>query len=642
MASPTIQFKRGQSANVGLASFRAGEPGFTTDKYDFYIGVDGSHINQKFFGSSRYWEREDGSNSAQLKLVDKNGSNSINFQAPNTLSGIGTWVLPDYNAGAANEFLKISSKSGNQITLDWATVVTTLDIAADNGSNTVGTGSTISFAGTTNEIETTIVDNQVKIGLSTNIAVSGNIIVDGTVDGRDVAEDGESVDNLVSLSGVSKDSTDLGQFNGSTIHDTRTIKEALQDLETSLESVSGGGSSATSVSIGTTDSNSTYYVTFVDSDNNTKIQENIYTNSGIAFNPSTNVLTVDSFDGNLTGFSELTAPYSSTTKNYSVTVGGKSDHRYSGGSGSAYYVDGVESPALHLTPGRTYRFNLSSGDMSNHPFRFYLEAEKITVYNTDVTITSTYAEITISDVTPAVLYYQCSAHALMGNSIITHSGKATSVVENSVLLGTDTIGNYVSSVSGTTNEVEVSGGGSENSSIVVGLSDDVTITNSLTTPTVKTGSLHSNNGTPSLTISNDTGSIETLSNLTVGGNLFVNGSTTQVNTSQTTIEDQLLELGMVDGAAPTSDLNKDIGVIFNYYTNSAKKAAIYWDNSTNRIVVAAEVTETSGVINSPTSFADFEIKSLILSDSVGTGESVITVNGTDRVLENIVVDAGTF
>ena len=99
---------------------------------------------------------------------------------------------------------------------------------------------------------------------------------------------------------------------------------------------------------------------------------------------------------------------------------------------------------------------------------------------------------------------------------------------------------------------------------------------------------------------------------------------------------------MVDGAAPTSDLNKDIGVIFNYYTNSAKKAAIYWDNSTNRIVVAAEVTETSGVINSPTSFADFEIKSLILSDSVGTGESVITVNGTDRVLENIVVDAGTF
>ena len=60
-------------------------------------------------------------------------------------------------------------------------------------------------------------------------------------------------------------------------------------------------------------------------------------------------------------------------------------------------------------------------------------------------------------------------------------------------------------------------------------------------------------------------------NLTVAGNLIVNGSTTQVNTSQTTIEDQLLELGMVDGSVPSSDLNKDIGVIFNYYTSSAKK-----------------------------------------------------------------------
>ena len=65
MASPTIQFKRGGSANIGLASFKAGEPGFTTDKYDFYIGLDGTHTNQQFLGSSRYWEREDGTSAAQ-------------------------------------------------------------------------------------------------------------------------------------------------------------------------------------------------------------------------------------------------------------------------------------------------------------------------------------------------------------------------------------------------------------------------------------------------------------------------------------------------------------------------------------------------------------------------------------------------
>jgi hypothetical protein len=47
MASPTIQFKRGLFVN--LPSLRAGEPGFTTDKNDLYVG--GSDGN-KFFGNS--------------------------------------------------------------------------------------------------------------------------------------------------------------------------------------------------------------------------------------------------------------------------------------------------------------------------------------------------------------------------------------------------------------------------------------------------------------------------------------------------------------------------------------------------------------------------------------------------------------
>ena len=265
MSSPVIQFKRGQAANIGIASFKAGEPGFTTDKYDFYIGLDGTADNQKFFGSSRYWEREDGSSAAQLKFVDKDGSNSINFQAPNTLSGIGTWILPAYNAGAANQFLKVTSVSGNQRTLDWATVTTTFDIAADSGTtDEISTGSTITFTGTANEIETTVTDNQIQIGLPNNISVLGNISVDGTVDGRNVSDDGSAIDNLVTLTGVAKDSTNLGTFTGSTIADSRTVKSALQDLETSLETVSGGGSGATSVAVASTDANSTHYITFVD------------------------------------------------------------------------------------------------------------------------------------------------------------------------------------------------------------------------------------------------------------------------------------------------------------------------------------------------------------------------------------------
>jgi hypothetical protein len=88
-------------------------------------------------------------------------------------------------------------------------------------------------------------------------------------------------------------------------------------------------------------------------------------------------------------------------------------------------IDGVESPFLTLTPGRTYRFTMSSSDMTSHPFRFYLEADKTTAYTTNVTSTATYTEIVVTDSTPAVLHYQCSAHSLMGNAVNTNSGSST-------------------------------------------------------------------------------------------------------------------------------------------------------------------------------------------------------------------------
>jgi len=129
-------------------------------------------------------------------------------------------------------------------------------------------------------------------------------------------------------------------------------------------------------------------------------------------------------------------------------------------------------------------------------------------------------------------------------------------------------------------------------------------------------------------------------NLTVSGNLYVNGSTTQVNTSQTTIEDQLLELGMVDGSAPSSDLNKDLGVLFNYYSGTAKKAAVYWDDSTSRVVLSDDVSESSGVLTAA-SHAAVEIGALWVNDCAGQTQ-VISCSGSTRSLENITIDGGTF
>ena len=55
MAAPVLQFKRGLLAN--LPGLRAGEPGFTTDSYDLYVGIDSTSSNNKFFGSHRYWTK---------------------------------------------------------------------------------------------------------------------------------------------------------------------------------------------------------------------------------------------------------------------------------------------------------------------------------------------------------------------------------------------------------------------------------------------------------------------------------------------------------------------------------------------------------------------------------------------------------
>lgn len=159
-------------------------------------------------------------------------------------------------------------------------------------------------------------------------------------------------------------------------------------------------------------------------------------------------------------------------------------------------------------------------------------------------------------------------------------------------------------IAGTANEIETV---ASNQTITIGLPNDVTVSN----------------------------------NLTVSGNLFVNGSTTQVNTTTTTIEDQLLDLGMVDGSVPGSDLNKDIGILLNYYSGSAKKAAIYWDDSTSRVVVSQDVSESTGVLTNNTGGA-LEVASLYVSGCSGTTDEVIGCSGGTIVITNATIDGGSF
>ena len=78
--------------------------------------------------------------------------------------------------------------------------------------------------------------------------------------------------------------------------------------------------------------------------------------------------------------------------------------------------------------------------MSSHPFRFYLEADRTTQYTTNVTSTSTYTEIVVTDTTPTILHYQCSVHAYMGNAVQVNSNKVDTPYQIDGLKGANITG----------------------------------------------------------------------------------------------------------------------------------------------------------------------------------------------------------
>lgn len=155
---------------------------------------------------------------------------------------------------AAIELSKLAPGSDGQIIVGSSTGVPTYvnmtgDVTINNvGVTTIGTSSINNSmledgAITTEKIaEGTIIDADI----SNFAAIVGtkvvpnfgnqNIITTGTVNGRDVGQDGTYQDNLQTLTGVLAGNTDLGTFSGSTISENSDIKTALQELEILTES----------------------------------------------------------------------------------------------------------------------------------------------------------------------------------------------------------------------------------------------------------------------------------------------------------------------------------------------------------------------------------------------------------------------
>ena len=174
--------------------------------------------------------------------------------------------------------------------------------------------------------------------------------------------------------------------------------------------------------------------------------------SGVGTFP--NLVTTNLDTVTLKGFNSLRAPHGTTTT-IVVTVASKTAaHRYNGsGSSNGFVLDGVEAPYLTLTPGRTYRFDVSSGTNSGHPFAFFYDVDKTSTYTTGVTVNGSagnagsYVDLVVSDTTPSVLHYQCSTHAKMGNSVQIGSN-ILDTEHNSTVRGTMTATSFVGPLTG--------------------------------------------------------------------------------------------------------------------------------------------------------------------------------------------------
>ena len=158
--------------------------------------------------------------------------------------------------------------------------------------------------------------------------------------------------------------------------------------------------------------------------------------------------------------------------------------------------------------------------------------------------------------------------------------------------------------------------------------------------------IKASDGTTAITLAGN--DVTVADDLTVGGNLYVNGSTTQVNTAALTVEDRTIDLGIVNGSAPSGATTWDLGVLFNYYASgAAKKSAVIWEHVDSRFKFASVLSaDTDGSnVNTPqltvTTFAPIEIASLFVNDCAGASQ-VISCTGTERFLENITVDCGSF
>ena len=345
----------------------------------------------------------------------------------------------------------------------------------------------------------------------------------------------------------------------------------------------------------------------------------------------------------------------SQTLEFEVKVQTKtSDHAWHGsGSSSAYSIDGIESPHLHLVPGNTYRFDQSDSSNSGHPLRFYYEADKTTAYTTGVTTSGTpgssgaYTQIIPTDDTPMVLHYQCSAHGYMGGraefstrnftgfdtadltegtnqyftnararSAISVSGdlsynsstgvisftETTAATTRALISVTDAGGDGSLAYNNSTGVITYTGPSASEVRAHFSAGTGVAISNgavSIGQAVATTSNVTFNNVTVDGTLTSDditSTNISIAGNATVTGNLTVSGTTTSINTATLDVEDKNITLNY--GSGDTSSTANGAGITIQDAESSSVDATILWDSTNDQFDFSHPITITNNSTSS--------------------------------------------
>ena len=443
----------GQGGNIGIIGdqdfFNKVAVDTTNNRWGFYVQIGGAAVEQIRIQDGAIVPVTDndidlGTSSLQFKDAYINGTLEADAI---TIAGI---TLSETIADTVGAMVTSNTETGITVTYDDND--NTLDFV-------IGAGAIVSSM------------------LETNVTVAGNIIVGGTVDGRDVATDGTKLDGIEASADVTDTAnvTAAGALMDSELTALASVKAINQglattdsptfvDLTVSGDDITMGTNTADALLIadGTNFSPTTIgsltELTSIAGDDVflaidtsggglKKVARSTVVQGLAASNAIANVVEdttpqlggdLDSQGKDITDVGILSADTvggiygsSSSPVVFTVTVASKtSAHPYNGdGSSSAYFLNGVESPAIQFSgvdgitssTGYYYKFDQADGSNSGHPLRFYYDAAKTTAYTTGVTTSGTpgssgaHTTIAVTADTPNILYYECSSHAYMGN-----------------------------------------------------------------------------------------------------------------------------------------------------------------------------------------------------------------------------------